>query len=93
MFVALRHLVLTSVPVLVGLAAGWGFAYLQESCGSAVGFLFAAKCRGVQLEYQLLFQTFGTVTGGVFAAMLGTWLEHRRKRTGQRHVSFPGATS
>jgi hypothetical protein len=91
MVIAMRHLVLAAFPVLVGLGAGWGFAYLQESCGQAVGFLFAAKCRGVQLEYQLLFQTFGTVGGGVLAAMLGTWLEHRRKRTGPRHDSLPGA--
>jgi hypothetical protein len=93
MSVALRHLVFASLPLLAGLGAGWGFAYVQESCGALVGFLFAAKCRGVQLEYQLLIQTWGTAAGGVASAILGTWLEIRRARTVHNHVSIRGATS
>ncbi|HXF95822.1 MAG TPA: hypothetical protein VNI61_06930 [Gemmatimonadales bacterium] len=94
MSVALRHLVLASLPLLVGLGAGWGFAYTQESCSRLVGFLFAAKCRGVQLEYQILFQTWGTAAGAVLAAILGTWLELRRTRRRLAHPSVhPGGSA
>jgi hypothetical protein len=75
-----RHVTLASLPVLLGLGAGWGFALLQESCGQLVGFLFAAKCRGVQLEYQIAFQAWGTVAGSFLGAGLGIWLERRRTK-------------
>ncbi|MGH7700426.1 MAG: hypothetical protein ACREMJ_07940 [Gemmatimonadales bacterium] len=83
MSVVLRHVVLASLPLLIGLGAAWGFAYTQESCGRLVGFLFAAKCRGVQLQYQMLFQTWGTAAGCVLAAVLGAWMELRRRRAVQ----------
>jgi len=73
-----RHLALASLPLICGLAASWGFAFWQRSCGELVGFLFAAKCRGVQLQYQMLFQTWGVVVGCLLAAGLGIWLEQRR---------------
>ena len=43
MFVMLKHLVLASLPLALGLAAGWGFAYMQGSCGSLVGPVFALE--------------------------------------------------
>ena len=94
MAVTLRHLVIASLPLLFGLGAGWGFAYMQESCGRLVGFLFTAKCRGVQLEYQMIFQTWGTAAGCVVAAVLGAWLERRREQARDgavtHDVSNPG---
>ena len=80
MRIVLRHVLLASLPLAVGLAAGWGFALTQGSCGSLVGPIFAAKCHGRQLEYQLLFQTWGTLAGGLLAAGIGTWLEFRGRR-------------
>ena len=91
MSLVLRHIAIASLPLLFGLAAGWGFAYSQESCGRLVGFLFAAKCRGVQLQYQVAFQTWGTAAGCVATALIGAWLELRRRRIVQSDVSNPGA--
>jgi hypothetical protein len=93
MSVVLRHIALASLPLLFGLAAGWGFAHNQEACSRLVGFLFAAKCRGVQLQYQMAFQTWGTAAGCLAAALIGTWLELRRRRIVQSDVSNPGAPS
>jgi hypothetical protein len=93
MSVVLRHLVLASLPLVFGLGAGWGFAYAQESCGRLVGFLFAAKCRGVQLQYQVAFQTWGTAVGCALTALLGVWLELRRRRVVQSDVSNIGEQS
>jgi hypothetical protein len=45
-----------------------------------VGPIFAAKCHGRQLEYQLMLQGIGTGAGSVVAALLGTWLELGRRR-------------
>lgn len=78
--VVLRHAVLASLPLVLGLAAGWGFAWQQESCGRLVGPLFAAKCGRIQVQYQLLFQTLGTALGTLLAAAIGIWLERRRTR-------------
>jgi len=78
MTMLIRYISLASLPLICGLAASWGFAFWQRSCGELVGFLFAAKCRGVQLQYQMLFQTWGTVAGCLVAAGLGMWLERRR---------------
>jgi hypothetical protein len=75
-----RHVVLASLPLVLGLAAGWGFAWQQETCGHLVGPLFAAKCGRIQVEYQLWFQTAGTALGALLAATIGIWLERRRAR-------------
>ena len=82
-----RHLVVVSLPLVLGLAGGYGFARSQASCGSLVGPIFAAKCHGRLLEYQMRFQTAGTAIGTVVAAALGAWLEHRRRRAVQRATS------
>lgn len=76
----LRHLSLAAVPLLLGLAASYGFAQAQGSCTALVGPLFASKCHGRQLEYQLFAQTAGTAFGTLAAAWLGAWLELRRRR-------------
>jgi hypothetical protein len=78
--IVVRHAVLASLPLLLGLALGWGFAWQQESCGRLVGLLFAAKCGRIQVEYQLWFQTAGTVLGTLLAVTIGIWLERRRTR-------------
>ncbi|HEY6210522.1 MAG TPA: hypothetical protein VIW28_15780 [Gemmatimonadales bacterium] len=85
-----RHLVVVALPLVFGLAAGYGFAGRQASCGSLVGPIFAAKCHGRLLEYQMRFQTAGTAIGTVVAAALGAWLEHRRRRAVQRANSGGG---
>jgi hypothetical protein len=84
MKVLLRHVLLCALPLLLGLGASYGFAYYQQSCGRMVGALFAAKCRGRQLQYQMLFQTGGTGLGTLLAGTIGAWLEHRRRRAVQR---------
>ncbi len=85
-----RHLVVVSLPLVLGLASGYGFARSHGSCGSLVGPIFAAKCHGRLLEYQMKFQTAGTAIGTVVAAALGAWLEHRRRRVVQRANSGGG---
>ena len=84
MKILLRHLVLCALPLVCGVGAAYGFARSQKSCGSLVGPIFAAKCHGRQLEYELKFQVAGTGVGTVIAATLGAWLEHRRRRAVQR---------
>ena len=79
-FIVLKHLLIALLPLACGLAAGLGFAYSQERCGSLVGPVFAAKCHGVQLEYQLMFQTAGTLAGCLVVALLGAWRELRQRR-------------
>jgi len=83
----LRHLVLCSLPLLFGWGAGYGFTFIQGSCGAMVGALFAGKCAGRQREYQSRFQLGGAAAGIVIAATLGTWLEHRRRRAVQETPS------
>ena len=85
-----RHLVVVALPLVFGLASGYGFARSHGSCGSLVGPIFAAKCHGRLLEYQMKFQTAGTAIGTVVAAALGAWLEHRRRRVVQRANSGGG---
>src|SRR2546428_13740743 len=81
MRILLRHLLLAALPLVLGVAAGQGFWLTQkQSCSRLVGPLFSAKCHGRQLEYQALFQTVGTATGSVLAALVGSWLELRRRR-------------
>ena len=83
MKILLRHLVLCSLPILFGAGAGYGFTFIQGSCGAMVGALFAGKCAGRQREYQARFQLGGAAAGLVIATTLGTWLEHRRRRAVQ----------
>ncbi|HEY6808147.1 MAG TPA: hypothetical protein VI160_05100 [Gemmatimonadales bacterium] len=87
MKIMLRHATLALVPVVCGLAAGWGFAWSLESCGRLVGPLFASKCHGRQLQYQIQFQTWGTVFGALLAATIGTRLELRRARAVRQATS------
>ena len=93
MRVVLRHMFMAALPVALGLAAGWGFLYMQESCGRLVGFALAAKCRGVQLEWQGVFQMGGMLAGWLIAAPVGAWLELRSRRTVQRPDLQPGEPS
>ncbi len=79
----LKQLALCAIPLACGIGAGYGFAAKQGSCGSLVGPIFAAKCHGRQLEYQLKFQLAGTGFGTLIAASVGAWLEHRRRRAVQ----------
>ena len=75
-----RHVLLAALPLRAGVAAGWGFALTQSSCGDLVGPLLAPMCRGRQLQYQILFQAWGTAAGCALSAVLGIWLEMRRRR-------------
>jgi hypothetical protein len=80
----LRNLVLCALPLLFAMGAGYWFTTIQGSCGAMVGALFAAKCAGRQRQYYQKFQLAGASVGIVFAATLGTWLEHRRRRVVER---------
>ena len=84
-----RHLILSMLPLAVGVGAGYVFAQQQHGCGSLVGPLFAAKCGRVLVQYQLWFQTLGTAGGGLLAALLGIWLERRRTKRAARAVTAP----
>jgi hypothetical protein len=75
-----RQFFIALLPLIFGLAASWGFAFSQDKCGRLVGPIFAPKCHWIQLEYQLGFQTAGTLLGCLIAAMLGAWLEARSRR-------------
>jgi len=84
MKVVFRHFFVALLPLVFGLAASWGFAFSQNTCGRLVGPVFAPKCHWIQLQYQLGFQSAGTLLGCLVAAWLGAWLELRRRRTVQR---------
>jgi len=84
MRIFLRHLLIALLPLVLGLAASWGFAFSQDRCGRLVGPVFAPKCHWIQLEYQLMFMMAGTALGCIVAATLGSWLELRRRRAVQR---------
>jgi hypothetical protein len=93
MRVFLRHFLIALLPLVFGLAAGWGFAFSQNSCGRLVGPVFAPKCHWIQLEYQIMFMMAGTALGCVLAATLGSWLELRRRRAVQRADPNQGGPS
>ena len=80
----LRHFFVALLPLILGLAARWGFAFSQNTCGRLVGPIFAPKCHWIQLEYQLGFQMAGTVLGCLIAAALGASLERRSRRAAER---------
>ncbi len=90
MKVVLRHFFIALLPLVFGLAASWGFAFSQNTCGRLVGPVFAPKCHWIQLQYQLGFQSAGTALGCLVAAWLGAWLELRRRRAVQRADSQQG---
>ena len=90
MLVILRHVLLAAVPLAAGLGFSWGFAVTQGSCSELVGVLLSPMCRGRQLQYQMLFQTWGTAAGCLFAAAVGAWLELRRRRAATPH---PGGST
>jgi hypothetical protein len=73
-----RHVTLTVLPVVMGVAAGVIFAGVQPGCGSLVGPLFAAKCGRQLVQYQLWIQTGATLALSLLAAAIGIWLERRR---------------
>lgn len=75
-----RHVTLTFLPVVIGIAAGLVFAARQPGCGSLVGPLFAAKCGRMLVQYQLWIQTGVTVALAALATAAGIWLERRRTR-------------
>ena len=79
-----RHVTLTVLPVVMGVAAGYAFAVIQPRCGSLVGPLFAAKCGRQLAQYQLWIQTGATLALATVAAAIGIWLERRRKRAAER---------
>jgi hypothetical protein len=75
-----RHVTLTFLPVVIGIAAGLVFAARQPGCGSLVGPLFAAKCGRMLVQYQLWIQTGVTLALAALATAAGIWLERRRTR-------------
>jgi hypothetical protein len=90
MRIVLRNFCIALLPLIFGLAASWGFAFSQQTCGRLVGPVFAPKCHWMQLEYQLGFQSAGTLLGCLLATVLGSWLELRRRRAVQRADSQQG---
>ena len=84
MRILLRQFMIALLPLIFGLGASWGFAFSQDTCGRLVGPIFAPKCHWMQLEYQLLFQTAGTLLGCFIAAVLGARLEARSRRVAQQ---------
>lgn len=86
----IRHVTLTLLPVVIGVAAGWVFVTQQPGCGSLVGPLFAAKCGRRLAQYQLWIQTGATVALAVLMAGLGIWLERRRDRRQRVATSSDG---
>lgn len=78
------HVLIAFLPLVFGMAASWGFAFSQDKCGRLVGPIFAPKCHWIQLEYQLLFQTAGTVLGCILALIFGLWIARRKGADMQR---------
>jgi hypothetical protein len=80
MKIYLRHFFIALLPLILGVAASWGFAFSQDKCGRLVGPIFAPKCHWIQLEYQLGFQMAGTALGCLIAVVVGAALERRSRR-------------
>ena len=81
-----RHVTLSLLPVVIGVAAGVVFAARQRTCGALGGPLFAAKCGRMLVQYQLWIQTGVTVALAVLATLVGIWLERRRTRKTVRQM-------
>src|SRR5256885_13807944 len=92
MRIILRHFFLALLPLVFGIAAGWGFAFSVPSCGRLVGPVFGPKCHWKQLEYQIQFHMAGVAFGCLLAATLGATMELRRLRAVQRATPTEGAS-
>lgn len=91
MKVFFRNFFIALLPLVFALIASWGFAFSQDKCGRLVGPIFAPKCHWIQLEYQLKFQTAGTLFGCLVAALVASRLERRRRRAIEALTSTEGA--
>src|SRR5260370_17961859 len=89
MRIVIKNLLIAALPLLLGFAAGYAFSHTRASCVSMVGPLFAAKCHGRVLQYQMQFQTLGTALGGVLVALIGVVRELRPRRAVQSRASSP----
>jgi len=92
MRIILRHFSLALLPLVFGIAAGWGFAFSVPSCGRLVGPVFGPKCHWKQLEYQIQFHMAGVAFGCLLAATIGATMELRRRRAVQRATPTEGAS-
>jgi hypothetical protein len=90
MRIVVKNLLIAALPLLLGFAAGYEFSHTRASCGSMVGPLFAAKCHGRVLQYQMKFQMLGTALGCVFVALIGVVRELRARRAVQSRASSQG---
>jgi len=86
----IKNLLIGALPLLLGVAAGYVFTHTRASCGSMVGPLFAAKCHGRVLQYQVQFQTAGTALGCLVVALIGMARELRARRAVQSGASSQG---
>jgi len=93
MRIVIKNLFIAALPLLLGLAAGYLFTRSLSSCGRMVGPLFAAKCHGRVLQYQIQFQTLGTALGCVIVALIGVVRELRARRAVQSEASSQGETT
>jgi hypothetical protein len=90
MRILIKNLVIGALPLVLGFAAGYVFIHTRASCGSMVGPLFAAKCHGRVLQYQIRFQNAGTALGCVFVVLIGVVRELRARRAVQSLASSQG---
>ena len=90
MRIVIKNLCIAALPLLLGFGAGYVFLHTRASCGSMVGPLFAAKCHGRVLQYQVQFQTAGTVLGCLLVALIGVVRELRARRAVQPRASSQG---
>jgi len=90
MRILIKNLFIGALPLLLSLGAGYLFTRTLSSCGSMVGPLFAAKCHGRVLQYQIRFQTLGTALGCVIVAVIGMVRELRARRAVQSRASSQG---
>jgi hypothetical protein len=93
MRIVIKNLVIGALPLLFGFAAGYLFTRTLSSCGSMVGPLFAAKCHGRVLQYQIQFQTAGTGLGCLVVAVMGMIRELRARRAVQLRASSQGEST